>query len=405
MTTSVATRPTATAAGAAGMDRVRRLTERMRAQGIDLLVTFKPEHSFYLSGFNPIIYSHPVVAVLGTDGQVTLLVHALRDDHARGSSWVSDIRLYGRWSTKKTLGMSWLKALADIVAEKGAARGVIGVEEDWMPAARLAELRSALKEARFKDTSRLFREVRTVKDADEIANLRIAADLADHGMAAAIEALAAGGSERRISIQAMAAMNRRWNEAYPAVETCDFGSLEGGVQNGLWCWCLAGERVAFNCDNPTTRVPAKGELALILIWTVANGIHAEIERTVAVGPIDDARRRAFEAVLEIRERSYEAIRPGRTCAELFNHAKAHYERLGYGAYLPGRIGHGMGLGCHEEPSLGPDNAEVFVPGMVTTFEPNLRIPEWGGLQHSDTVLIEADGFEFVTTYPRGLLTV
>ena len=407
MTNTDVKSPTSAAAAnsTSGRTRVRRLTERMRAEGIDLLVTLKPEHSFYLSGFNPIIYSHPVVAILDADGNATLLIHALRDDHARASTWVSDIRLYGRWGTKKTLGMSWLNALRDIVAEKGAERGVIGIEESWMPVARLAEIHAVLPDVQFRNTSPMFKDVRTVKDDDEIADLRIAADLADRGMEAAIAALDAGGSEQDIDTESMAAMNRRWFEAYPDVETCDFGSLEGGVQNGLWCWCLAGDRVALNCDNPTLRVPASGELVTIFIWTAANGTHAENERTVAVGAIDDAKRQAFEAILEIRERTQGSIAPGHTCADLFNEAKSHYERLGYGAYLPGRIGHGMGLGCHEEPSLGPDNTEPLVPGMVLTFEPNLRIPEWGGLQHSDTVVVTDDGCEFVTTSPRGLLAV
>ena len=43
--------------------------------------------------------------------------------------------------------------------------------------------------------------------------------------------------------------------------------------------------------------------------------------------------------------------------------------------------------------------------MLCTFEPNLRIPEWGGLQHSDSVLITAAGKEFLTTTPRGYIEV
>jgi Xaa-Pro dipeptidase len=43
--------------------------------------------------------------------------------------------------------------------------------------------------------------------------------------------------------------------------------------------------------------------------------------------------------------------------------------------------------------------------MVLTFEPNLRIPPWGGLQHSDTVLITEDGNEFLTTTENGFIQV
>ena len=75
------------------------------------------------------------------------------------------------------------------------------------------------------------------------------------------------------------------------------------------------------------------------------------------------------------------------------------------AYLPGRIGHGLGLGAHEHPSLDARSTITLEPGMLITFEPNLRIPEWGGLQHSDSVLITAEGNEFLTTTRRGYIEV
>ena len=92
-----------------GKARGRRLREAMSVEGIDALVCMKPENTFYLSGFNPIMYSHPVVAILPAKGPPTLLVHALRDDHARGSAWLSEIKLYGAWSTKATMGPEWVR--------------------------------------------------------------------------------------------------------------------------------------------------------------------------------------------------------------------------------------------------------------------------------------------------------
>ena len=43
--------------------------------------------------------------------------------------------------------------------------------------------------------------------------------------------------------------------------------------------------------------------------------------------------------------------------------------------------------------------------MMISYEPNLRIPEWGGLQHSDTVLITPGGHEYLTTTRHGCIQV
>ncbi len=386
-----------------GQGRIRKLQESLQSQGVDAMLCLKPENSFYLSGFNPIIYSHPVVAILPAKGDPVILVHALRDDHARASAWPKDIRLYGAWGTKKTMGQDWLKALKEILHERGLDQAVLGIEADWLPMQRMDQIRATLPGARFTDISELVEHARLIKDEHEIANARVAAKIADIGMDVALEALGRRASEREVSIEAQAAMNRAWLD-YPDIEVCAFGSLEGGVHNALWCWCLTGDRVGRNADNPTMRRPVDGEIALALIWTYCNGIYVENERAVAVGKLSPDRQAAYEAVLEVRRNAADTMRPGVRVADVYGRCKEEFIRLGYEKNLPGRIGHGMGLGPHEHPSIEARSDTALEPGMMITFEPGLRLP-WGGLQHSDTVLITANGNEFLTRTPSGFLSV
>jgi Xaa-Pro dipeptidase len=385
--------------------RVRRLRESMRVRDLDALVCLKPQNTFYISDFNPIIYSHPVAVVLPLEGEPALLVHALRDDHARASSWVRNVYLFGAWSTKQTMGPDWLAALRVILDGLGLASGRLGVEFDFVPVGVMRQLERLLPGAQFVDASELVMHVRFVKDPVELERIRRAALLADRGMEAAIAAAAERKSEREISLAAMATMNQAWAGRFPDTEVADFGSLEGGVMNGLWCYCLIGERILMNCDVPTTRTPADGELGLIVVWTVCDGMHAESERTVAFGRLAPDRRRMYDVILRVRAETARAIRPGATCAEVYTAARGAYESQGYGQYLPGRIGHGLGLGPHEHPSLGPADETRLEPGMVLTFEPNLRIPGLGGMQHSDTILIADTGFEFLTDLRRDYIQV
>ncbi|UMB74990.1 Xaa-Pro peptidase family protein [Dickeya fangzhongdai] len=385
--------------------RIERVRRAMTAQGVDVMVCFKPEHSFYLSGFNPIIYSHPVIAIVAAGHDPIMLVHALRDDHGRGSAWVGNVRLYGAWSNKVTLGADWQTALAAILGDLGLADKTVGIEEDFLSLRRVHELRQTLPQASFTDISALLEHARLIKDEDEIAHARIAARLADRGMDAAIAAVAAGGNEREISLASTVAMQQLWAQDYPQVEVCDFGSLEGGVQSGLATWALAGERLFFNCDNPTTRRPQRGETVGIFIWSIANGIHAENERMVALGPLADPQRRLLDTILTIRSEVDALIRPGTPYRELFLAVKSRLTAQGYGDYIPGRIGHGIGLGAHEHASLDPRSSLVLEPGMLITFEPNLRVPGVGGTQISDTVLITDGGREYLTRTAGGYLEV
>ncbi len=222
-------------------------------------------------------------------------------------------------------------------------------------------------------------------------------------MEAAIAALRRGGSERDICVAAMHGMNKFWAERYPNVEVCDFGSSEGGVHNGLWFWALSGSRTFLNCDNPTQRRALRGETVSLLSWTVANGIHAEIERTVAIGPLPETSKRALDAILEIREEIDDLIKPGTPWRDLFERARKWLESLGYGAHTPGRIGHSIGLGAHERASIDAKSQLVLEPGMIITLEPNIRIPGICQTQISDTILITDTDREYLTRATGGYL--
>jgi Xaa-Pro dipeptidase len=384
--------------------RLARVQEGLRERGADVLVSFKPQNTFYLSGFSPVLYSHPVIVVLPATGEPTLVVHALRGHSSRSTSPLTDIRTYGRWSTEVGAA-DWLSAVVGVLNEGGLATGAVGVESDFLPMATAEALRAALPGARLVDAGDAVMRARHVKDAGELRAIRAASRISDVGMDAAIAAVAERASEIEVSVAAMTAMQREWQRNFADFLAIDFGSTEGGVINALWSYCLVGDRVPLNSMPPTTRRPADGEIVWVVIWTACDGIHAENERSVAVGELDAQRRRAFEALLAVRAEAQQAIRPGATCADVYRAAEKSYVDHGYGDYLPGRVGHGLGLGPHEAPSLGPADDLVLASGMTLTFEPNLRIPSFGGLQHSDSLVVTDDGFEFLTTTRRDLIQV
>ena len=387
--------------------RIGRLKAAMAEQGIDALVSFKPEHTFYMSGFNPILYSHPVVMILPADGAPTLLVHALRDAHGRDEGFVEDTRAYGVWSTTKTMGPTWPEALQKILAEKGLSDATLGLEADSTPIARWQQVQEMVPGATLADSSKLIDRCRLIKDADEIAMARVAADLADRGMDAAIAALAAGGTERDAHTASQSAMNAHWTNHLPdSIEVADFGGLEGGMVNGLATWVLSGARMFRNCDNSIARKPLPGEACAIFIWAVANGIHAENERTIAIGPLPDRHRRAIDTILEIRERIAPVMKPGTPMAEMFDITRRGLIEKGYDANIPGRIGHTIGIGAHEHFSLDGKTDVILEPGMLFTLEPNLRVPDQGvSTQFSDTILITETGHEFLTKSRGGYIEV
>ncbi len=383
----------------------RRLQQAMRGADLDGLIVHKAQNIAYLSGFNPIIQSHLMALVLPAEGEGTLIVHALRERHARLEAAVPDIRLYGQWGRSRAIAPGLFEAIRIVLADRRLEGARLGFERDSLPVELYEQIRAALPRAQLADAGPVLTQARAVKSLEELAFIRVAARLADHGMEAVLAALPARAREIDVAQRAEIAMRELWVREYPGEEMVDFGSTEGGVFSALWCYVLAGEHMNSYADCASARPIRDGDLVMSVIWTACRGYHAENERTVGVGAMGPEQLRAFDVVLEARAAALPVLRPGRTCAEVYGAARDVFVADGFGEALPGRVGHGIGLGAHEPPSLGPAEATVLEPGMVFSFEPAIRIGELGGVQHSDTIVITNDGCEFLTHTAGGRLLI
>ena len=46
--------------------------------------------------------------------------------------------------------------------------------------------------------------------------------------------------------------------------------------------------------------------------------------------------------------------------------------------------------------------DVLQENMLISIEPGIYVPDYGGVRHSDTVLVTADGYEVLTPMPASL---
>ena len=73
---------------------------------------------------------------------------------------------------------------------------------------------------------------------------------------------------------------------------------------------------------------------------------------------------------------------------------------GFGQYLVHGLGHGIGARVHEGPSSSDTSTDVYQAGEVTTVEPGLYLPGWGGVRIEDVGVVEDGGFRNLTTAPK-----
>lgn len=382
--------------------RIAALKETMEKKGVDAAILARPENVFYYSAFNPILISHPAYVLVPLKGEPCLLVHSIRHDHARQEGAIDNVALFGKWGANKALAADPFGAIKAIL---GDASLRLGIEGDYASVNWMRDLGQALLIGECVDLSHDIAMQKIVKDAWEIACCRKSGALVDAGVERAIAALDAGATEAEACTEGQYRMRKMWHERFQDEEVSGFGSSENAQIDSLVVWSMANERIAFGCDCPRAYVPEKGDLVLPMAWARIAGYAVENERTVIVGEVSGTRAKAYDAMLKARERIFERLRPGETFESLYLAAMDEYGKAGFGDILPGRCGHGMGLSTHEYPSVAKGNTIPLCPGMIFTVEPGLMTAAWGGVRHSDTVLITETGYESLTGFRRDKIVI
>ena len=76
---------------------------------------------------------------------------------------------------------------------------------------------------------------------------------------------------------------------------------------------------------------------------------------------------------------------------------------GYGDYFIHITGHGIGWRYHEfPPLLAPGNETALKEGMVTSVEPGIYMPGFGGMRIEDIVAVNKDGVDILSKFNRKL---
>jgi hypothetical protein len=101
---------------------------------------------------------------------------------------------------------------------------------------------------------------------------------------------------------------------------------------------------------------------------------------------------------------YIALKPGVSGKEIDGIARRIIADGGYGEYFTHGLGHGLGLEIHENPRLSPLSEDFLQVGDVTTVEPGIYIPGFGGMRIEDDYLITESGAERLSgNLEQGLL--
>ena len=369
--------------------RVEKARALMRSHNVGglLLVNLgdgKGSNIRYLSGFTgstSVCLLTPEAKVLKTDYRYQL--------QARQESAGWDVRWEGGYL---------INELSDLIKEFVPKRlGILGGE---ITLEKANEFRVGIPEVEFVALPNIVREIRAVKDIEEVSTIRKAVRLMEE------------------------VLQELWGMVQPGVTTdCDLATalkiklIQRGSGVSFAPIILSGSDSAFihgdplklrkerelNGISPAEKVIQRGDIIQFDVGCLVDGYASDISRAVVVGRATDEQKKVHTALLEVIRATAAYYRKDVLAKKAQEEADRILKMRGFGEKLAHGLGHGIGLEVHELPNTSKSQNHIFQAGNIVSLEPGIYQEGFGGMRIERDVLVTEGDPEFLDELPTDLI--
>jgi Xaa-Pro dipeptidase len=308
-------------------------------------------------------------------GESVLYISAVNYEQAKAETNGLTVELLKR-------GENLMEKIANQTASKKPSKFAV----DTLPIESWRALAKAFGgEEKLEPAYNIVREIRKVKDPQEIKLIREACRLTSEGMQVAFENIKPGVKEKQVAAEIEYAMRKN-----------------GSDGTGFDTIIASGAASAFPHGSCSDRTIREGDLVVVDLGATYNFYRSDMTRTFTAGKPSEKQRKIYETVKLAHQKAFQTIKPNIPAKEVDAAARQIIEAAGYGEFFVHNLGHGVGLEIHEAPTLSPDSKDTLATGNVVTDEPGIYVPGYGGVRIEDTVLVTTDGAEKLTVGPYAL---
>ncbi|WP_018750645.1 M24 family metallopeptidase [Paenibacillus sanguinis] len=349
------------------MERITRLLDKMKEEGLPALYVSNPKNVRYLCGFT------------GEDSCLLLtpdMVFFITDSrYVEQAAEELDSRIQR---------ICWTRSLPDEAAELVRKQGIaeIGFEGGHLSYSD-GELFRTVVPAKTRVVDGWIEELRAVKDESEIRKIVEAVKIADQTFMHILNFIRPGVSEKQVANEMEYFMKKIGSEKT---------SFETIVASGV--------RSSYPHGEASDKIIELGDTVILDFGATYQGYVSDITRTIAVGEPNPKLTEIYGWVLEAGQAGIGAIRGGMKSKELDAIIRNPLIREQVNEYFNHGAGHSIGLDIHEAPYISYRSDYEFREHAVMTIEPGLYLPGIGGIRIEDDVLVGKEISRVLTKSPK-----
>lgn len=167
----------------------------------------------------------------------------------------------------------------------------------------------------------------------------------------------------------------------------------------------SGSNSALPHARPSGRKLRSGEPLLLDFGCMVDGFASDMTRTLHLGEPREKFIRAYRAVQVAQERAISSASAGIEISTISQVAQDALNEFGLNEYFIHSLGHGIGMKVHEWPRMTSNSSALLQKGHTVTIEPGVYFPGEFGIRIEDTILIDSNTCERLSTIGRDLLVI
>lgn len=359
-------------------NRLNELKKYLENQNIDAAIIKDPKNVFYYTGFNSDPHERFMALVLDLKKENQyLFVPALDQEIAENDSYVKEIITISD-------EINPYKVLKDTL---GGNVMIVGLETKVISLYQQEQLNYFFTDFSYKNIGDFISGQRMKKSKEECSKIQNAIHVIEKVMGEGIKKVKAGMTEQDFTAE-LEFLMRKFGASGPSFSTI----------------VLSGEKASLPHGSPDQKTINQGDFLLIDMGVIVEGYCSDITRTFVIGEETQKQREIYEIVRQSTEAGVNACKAGIRLGEIDIAARNVIKEAGYGQYFNNRVGHGLGIDVHEEPSVHENNDLIVESGLLFTIEPGIYIPGYGGVRIEENVYIDEDGSgKVLTSFPTELI--
>ncbi|CAM3248374.1 M24 family metallopeptidase [Streptobacillus ratti] len=349
-----------------------KVLEYIAKTGLDAIIFTTPKNIEYLTGFSCDPHERALMYSINKNGDEFILCPKLEEEVAKKST--KNIHIIGYLDTENPYIK--LHEFTNNISK-------LGIEKEHITVLRYEAILETFKVKEIEDVSHLVRNLRKKKSNLELEFMRKAANLADKCMEIAKNNIKKGITELELKSIIENEIKKH------GVSKMSFDTI-----------VLFGDNAANPHGESGNRALKDNEYILLDLGCYYKGYASDITRCMEFGNVSDFDKSIYDLVLKANTEAIKAVKPGVSFADIDKIARDIITNAGYGEYFNHRLGHGLGMDCHEYPDVSQKTTDLLEVGMTFTIEPGIYIPNKVGIRIEDDIFVTENGCEVLTKYPK-----